>query len=199
MTSDIAELVRSAQGGDRAAFDELVRLTYTETYTLALRLTNNAEDAADVVQDTYLRAFRSIDRFRGEAQFTTWLYRITANCASTQLSKRNKHRHEELSEQTPFPTDIASGPEAKADAALDRRDVSAALSKLPANLRTVLVLRDIYDLSHDAIAKELGISEVTAKVRLHRARKKLRDQLMPESQESKKSKRGTWGERTHAG
>lgn len=190
MTSDIAVLVRSAQEGERAAFDELVRLTYTETYTLALRLTNNAEDAADVVQDTYLRAYRSIDRFRGEAQFTTWLYRITANCASTQLSKRARHRHEELDEQTPVPLDYAAGPEAKADAALDRRDVAAALSHLPANLRTVVVLRDIYDLSHDAIAKELGISEVTAKVRLHRARKKLRMQLLANGQEGSDARVG---------
>jgi RNA polymerase sigma-70 factor (ECF subfamily) len=178
MTSDIAELVQSAQQGDRTAFDELVRLTYTETYTLALRLTNNPEDAADVVQDTYLRAYRSIERFRGEAQFTTWLYRITANCASTQLSKRARHRHDELDEQTPLPVDFAALPEAKADAALDRRDVAAALVQLPTNLRTVLVLRDIYDLSHDAIAHELGITEVTAKVRLHRARKKLRERLL---------------------
>jgi RNA polymerase sigma-70 factor (ECF subfamily) len=185
MTSDIAELVRSAQAGDRTAFDELVRLTYTETYTLALRLTNNAEDAADVVQDTYLRAYRAIDRFRGEAQFTTWLYRITANCASTQLSKRARHRHDELDEQTPVPVALASDPEAKADAALDRRDVAAALAQLPTNLRTVLVLRDIYDLSHDAIAQELNISEVTAKVRLHRARKKLREQLLAADKEAR--------------
>lgn len=190
MTSDIAELVRSAQEGDRTAFDELVRLTYTETYTLALRLTNNAEDAADVVQETYLRAYRSIDRFRGEAQFTTWLYRITANCASTQLSKRARHRHDELDEHTPMPVDLANGPEAKADAALDRRDVAAALTQLPVNLRVVLVLRDIYDLSHDAIAQELGISEVTAKVRLHRARKKLREQLLASEQEDRDARVG---------
>jgi RNA polymerase sigma-70 factor (ECF subfamily) len=185
MTGDIAKLVESAQQGDRTAFDELVRLTYTETFTLALRLTNNAEDAADVVQDTYLRAYRSIDRFRGEAQFTTWLYRITANCASTQLSKRARHRHAELDEQTPLPIDLTASPEAKTDAALDRRDVAAALALLPANLRTVLVLRDIYDLSHDAIAQELNISEVTAKVRLHRARKKLKDQLLTADHEGR--------------
>ncbi len=179
MTSDVGELVTAAQSGDRAAFDELVRLTYAETYTLALRLVNNPEDASDVVQEAYMRAYKSINNFRGEAQFTTWLYRITANCASTQLVKRNRHRHDELADETPVPSDIAAGPEAKADAALDRRDVAAALALLPANLRVVVVLRDIYDLSHEAIAKELGITEVTAKVRLHRARKKLRDQLLP--------------------
>lgn len=183
MTSDIARLVETAQGGDRAAFDELVRLTYTETYTLALRLTNNTDDACDVVQDAYLRAYRSLDRFRGEAQFTTWLYRITANCASTQLSKRQRHRHEELDDGVSLAVDAATGPEARADAALDRRDLTAALGKLPPNLRSVIVLRDIYDLPHEAIAAELGISEVTAKVRLHRARKRLRDYLLPVSGE----------------
>jgi RNA polymerase sigma-70 factor, ECF subfamily len=178
MTGDIAELVVAAQSGSQPAFDELVRLTYQETYTLALRLTNNGDDASDVVQDAYLRAYRSIGNFRGDAQFSTWMYRITANCASTYLSKRTKHRHDELDDQTPLPADLSHGPEAKADAALDRRDLSAALERLPVNLRSVIVLRDIYDLPHEAIADELGISVVTAKVRLHRARKKLRDQLM---------------------
>ena len=185
MTGDIDQLVAKAKAGDRAAFDDLVRSTYTETYTLALRLTNNSEDAADVVQDTYLRAFRSLPNFRGDSQFTTWLYRITANCASTYMGKRSRHRHEDLDEQTPFPADITQGPEAKADAALDRRELSEALAKLPPNLRSVIVLRDIYDLPHEAIARELGISEVTAKVRLHRARKKLRDQLLPSTNEVK--------------
>ena len=106
---------------------------------MALRLTNNNDDAADVVQDAYLRAYRSIGNFRGDAQFTTWLYRITANCASTNLSKRARHRYDELDEETPLPTDISMGPEAKTDAALDRRDVAEALAKLPADLRTVIV------------------------------------------------------------
>ena len=77
----MAELVVAAQDGDRAAFDELVRLTYADTYTLAFRLTGDEEDAGDVVQESYLRAYRGLKRFRGDAQFSTWLYRITANCA----------------------------------------------------------------------------------------------------------------------
>ena len=78
------------------AFDALVRQTYLETYTLAYRLTGNEEDARDVVQETYLRAYRGLRRFRGDAQFSTWLYRITANCASTHLGRRARHRHDEL-------------------------------------------------------------------------------------------------------
>ena len=75
--------------------------TYAETYTLALRLMGNEEDARDVVQEAYLRAFRGLKRFRGDAQFSTWMYRITANCAATHLGRRNKHRHEELRDSDP--------------------------------------------------------------------------------------------------
>lgn len=178
MTGEIAELVTAAQSGDRSAFDELVRVTYRETYTLALRLTNNAEDAADVTQEAYLRAYRSLSRFRGDSQFNTWLYRITANCASTQLTKRSKHRHEELDVESSVVESRESSQQV--DAILESSELSVALAALPASLRSVVVLRDIYDLSHSAIADELGISEVTAKVRLHRARKKLRDAVVKE-------------------
>ena len=75
---DMVDLVLAAKDGDRASFDELVRLTYAETYTLAFRLTGDEEDARDVVQESYLRAYRGLKRFRGDAQFTTWLYRITS-------------------------------------------------------------------------------------------------------------------------
>lgn len=189
MTSDIGQLVVAAQAGDREAFDELVRLTYTETFTLAVRLTNNSDDAADVVQEAYLRAYRNLGGFRGEAQFTTWLYRITANCASTYLTKRTKHRHDELDEET-YRDNVSIAPHEHVDAALDFRVVADALADLPDSMRAVIVLRDIYDMSHEAIAKELGISEVTAKVRLHRARKRLRDQLMPRGEEERGARVG---------
>src|SRR6058998_382807 len=100
-----AELVAAARDGDRDAFDELVRATYADTYTLAYRLTGDEEDARDVVQESYLRAYRGLKRFRGDAQFTTWLYRITANCASTHLGRRARHRHDELVDDAPF-TDL---------------------------------------------------------------------------------------------
>lgn len=180
MPGELAELVTSAQDGDREAFDELVRRTHADTYTLAYRLTGNEEDARDVVQEAYLRAYRGLHRFRGDSQFTTWLYRITANCAATHLGKRNRHRHSDIDDETALVDDRPeSDPELQADAGMLRSRVSAALEELPPKLRAVVVLRDVYDLPHDAIAAELGITETAAKVRLHRARHKLRERLFP--------------------
>jgi RNA polymerase sigma-70 factor, ECF subfamily len=176
---DLAEQVRAAKAGDRSAFDELVRATYTDTYTLAFRLTGNEEDARDVVQEAYLRAYKSLKRFRGDAQFTTWLYRITANCAATYLGRRRKHRHEELAEEGYADEHADADPAALAEAGALHDRLTAAVQELPPRLRAVIVLRDVYDLPHEAIADELGISVTAAKVRLHRARKRLREQLFP--------------------
>jgi RNA polymerase sigma-70 factor (ECF subfamily) len=186
---EVAELVAAARAGDRAAFDELVRLTHRDVYRLALRLTANEEDARDVVQETYLRAYRGLRRFRGEARFSTWLYRITANCAATHTARAARHRHAELDEQTPIWDDRpAVDPERRAELLSLRSELDAALADLPPRLRAVIVLRDIYDLPHEAIAAELGISESAAKVRLHRARARLRERMFP-----------TGGARRHAG
>ncbi|MDA3038912.1 MAG: RNA polymerase sigma factor [Actinomycetota bacterium] len=178
MPDDIVELVAEARDGNDRAFEEIVRRTYADTYTLAYRLTGDAEDARDVVQETYLRAHRSIGRFRGDAQFKTWLHRITANCANTLLGRRGRHRHDELLEDSAI---IDSQPQNDPAIRLDlsdlRTQVVDALRALPPKLRAVVVLRDIYDLSHDAIAEELGITTSAAKVRLHRARKGLREVL----------------------
>jgi RNA polymerase sigma-70 factor (ECF subfamily) len=179
MPADVAELVAAARDGDRESFDELVKATYLETYTLAYRLTGDEEDARDVVQEAYLRAFRGLKRFRGDAQFSTWMYRITANCASTHLGKRKRNRHDELSDDIAVDEHLAVNPEARADAVALRDRLQDALRELPPRLRAVVILRDIYDLPHEAIAAELGISESAAKVRLHRARRKLREDVFP--------------------
>jgi RNA polymerase sigma-70 factor, ECF subfamily len=177
---DMTELVAAAKDGDRAAFDELVRVTHADTYTLAYRLTGDEDDARDVVQEAYLRAYRGLQRFRGDAQFSTWMYRITANCAATHLGRRSRHRHDELDEAAAVvDARPEHDPELRVDADDLRGRLRVALEALPPRLRAVVVLRDVYDLPHEAIAAELGISESAAKVRLHRARKKLRDHLFP--------------------
>ena len=169
-------MIGPARKGDRAAFDEIVRRTYDDTYKLAYRLTGDPDDAGDVAQEAYIRAYRHLRRFRGEARFTTWLYRITANCAATHMGRRKRHQHDELTDDSPIADARPDNdPELRADAAALRADVQAALRRLPERLRAVVVLRDVYDLSHRAIADELGISETAAKVRLHRARHRLRE------------------------
>jgi RNA polymerase sigma-70 factor (ECF subfamily) len=171
-------LVGAARQGDADALEALVRATYGSTYTLAYRLTGNEDDACDVVQDVYIRAWRGLRRFRGDAQFTTWLYRITANCSANQLARRARHRSEPISDDLQ-PIDVRpdGDPEVQLARSGEREEVAAALAKLPPKLRQVIVLRDIYDLAHGVIAKELGISEAAAKVRVHRARRQLRDIL----------------------
>lgn len=182
---DLDTLIEAARGGDRRAFDELVRRTYEETYTLAYRLTGNEEDARDVVQETYLRAWKGLKRFRGDARFSTWLYRITANASYTLMKKRRKHRHEPLLDELAdvAETGFAANPEAVTDAALLRDELTAAVEDLPPKLRAVVVLRDVYGLSHEEISEELGISVSAAKVRLHRARRRLHDAIFPEGKQ----------------
>src|SRR2546421_1771698 len=142
MAADLADLVAAAKGGDRAAFDELVRATDADAYTLAFRLTGNEEDARDVVQDAYLRAYRGLRRFRGDAAFTTWMHRITANCASSFLVKRTKARHEDIDDETGLTDDRAEiDPEAQAELDFERGRLHDALLDLPDDMRAVVVLR----------------------------------------------------------
>ena len=184
--SEEAQLVAAAKAGDSDAFAELVRATQADVYTLAYRLTGNEDDARDVAQEAFFRAFKSLKRFRGDSRFSTWMYRITANCASTHLTKRTKGRHDELSDDdTVLDERPESDPESMAEAGALRDKVTSALADLPPILRAVVVLRDVYDLPHDAIATELGITESAAKVRLHRARRKLRERLFPMPGEEK--------------
>jgi RNA polymerase sigma-70 factor (ECF subfamily) len=182
-TDPFDALVDAARRGDRGAFDELVRRTHRDTLRLALRLTADPEDARDVVQDAYLRAYKGIRRFRGDAQFSTWLYRITANCASSHAGRGARHRHDELDgEAAVVDARPESDPAVVAEAGALRRDLDAAIAELPDRLRAVVVLRDVYDLPHEAIAAELGISESAAKVRLHRARLRLRERLFADAE-----------------
>ncbi len=181
-------MITAAQEGCRVAFDGLVKATYDDTYSLALRLTGNPADAEDVAQDTYLRVFKHLRRFRGDAHLGTWLHRITVNCASNLTAKRGRvRRHEEyaadIGATTPT-SDPSCDPAERATADDLRTRLQAAVESLPHKLRDVVVLRDVAGLSHDAIARQLGISESAAKVRLHRARQRLRAQLFGDATDS---------------
>lgn len=158
-----------------------MRVTSADIYALAFRLSGDEQDARDIVQETYLRAYRSIRKFRGEASFSTWLYRITANCASTARGRRRRMRLVSIDAE-PRCADLPADPDpdALASATVERDRLVRALRALPLAQRTVIVLRDIYGLTHDEIATELGISGAATRVRLHRARRQLRAAVVPE-------------------
>ena len=138
---DLACLVELARHGDRAAFEHLVRATSTDCYALALRLVGNEHDARDVLQETYLRAFRKLGKFRGDAAFGTWLYRITVNCSATLVAKRRRTSHVELDDDLEIlETRSERDPETAAGTADDRERLVEALADLPDQMRMVVVL-----------------------------------------------------------
>lgn len=180
------DLVAAARDGDLEAFEEVVRRTYVDTYTLARRLTGNEEDAADVTQETYVRAWKGIRRFRGDAQVSTWLYRITANAASSHRERRGRSRTEPLDGvDEPIDNHPFHQPEPMAESAGELARLSEAVDRLAPKLRSAVVLKDVYDLPHETIADELGISVTAAKVRLHRGRRRLRELLDEREREAR--------------
>jgi RNA polymerase sigma-70 factor (ECF subfamily) len=165
-----------ARRGDQEAFAELVRIHQHEVYTLAARIVVDRDLAGDVAQDAFVRAWRAIPRFRGDARFSTWMHRITVNTAFTHRERRKRRRTEPL-EVANEPEAEGLTPERAGDVAGMRDELQRALASLPESLRAVVVLKDVYQWTHAEIGEQLGISVTAAKVRLHRGRKRLRDVL----------------------
>ena len=168
------ELIARAQKGDRAAFAALVRTHGDEVYTLARRLVGDPHLAADVAQETMIRAWRALPKFRGEAQLSTWLHRITVNTAWTHKRRAGRHAGAPIEEHTDLPAPIDSRhPEFAGEVLELRGRLREALDTLPESQRSVVVLKDIYGWSHAEIAEASDITVTAAKVRLHRARARL--------------------------
>ena len=178
---DDEELVRRAQEGDHSAFEALVRKHQDEVFTLSLRLVNKHDLAADVSQEAFIRAWRALPKFRGDAAFSTWLYRIVVNTAWTLRKRSRRHQAVPIDEGALNVMDTGVSPEQSGEGALLRSSLQRELAQLGAGQRAVVVMKDVYGYSHDEVAEALGISVTAAKVRLHRARKKLRDGLFTEA------------------
>ena len=173
------DLIDRCKGGDEVAWAELVELTYREVYTLCLRILRDPDDAAEATQDAYLKAWRGLKGFRGDSQFTTWLYRVASNAALSihRSRKRRRDRESDLMAENIGEVASTESTEGSASTRLELDRIDAALAGLPEHHRSAIVLRDIYGLSMEEIATQLKISETAAKVRVHRARKKLKDAL----------------------
>lgn len=174
------QLLERAQGGDERAFSELVRIHQHDVFTLAFRLLGNYELAADAAQETFIRAWRALPRFRGESTLSTWLHRITVNTSWTLGKRAQRHRTSTLGEDLLMDEDDGPTPESSAERAELGIRIGRAVADLPDPQRAVVVLKDIYGWSHAEVAKALDISVTAAKVRLHRARRRLRDVLWKE-------------------
>lgn len=182
-----SELTAALKAGDQEAFTELVERFSPTVYNLALRLMGFPQAAEDVLQETFLSAFRAIDRFEGRSQLGTWLYRIAYNAALMQLRKRELPTSSidapmvnEEGDETPRQlVDWGPRPDQLALAGELRALLHAAVATLSKTLQAVFVLRDIEGLSTAETADVLGLTETNVKVRLHRARLALREQLTP--------------------
>lgn len=170
--------------GDRAAFAELVEKTSDRIYGLVLRMLSNAQDAEDVLQETYLKAYKALPEFEKRSSLTTWLYRIAANEALMMIRKKKPLQQSmeldddnDESEATPEIVDWRFLPEKELASAETRRMLQEATGRLSAALRIVFLLRDVQGLSVKETADILGLNENVVKTRLVRARLKLRDDL----------------------
>jgi RNA polymerase sigma-70 factor, ECF subfamily len=179
-------VVERCKRGDEQAWRELVEATHKEVYTLCLRILGDPQDAAEAVQDTYLRVWRGLSRFRGEAQFTTWLYRVATNTAISSYRARKRKRTREMEARDEVLGQIAApgSTEAAAGARIDLQVLERALMGLPDLYRLPVLLRDVYGLGIQEIAEQLKISESATKVRVHRGRKRLRDAMFAEEEGS---------------
>lgn len=173
-------LLQRARKGEIAAFESLVSAYERRVYALALRSTGSQEDAADVTQEVFLRAYKSLDTFRGDSGFSTWLYRITINLC-VDLARKKKHTATEpLDEQVHDIPEIhpAHNPEQALESSELRRELDIALSMVSEEHRKIVILRDVAGMTYADIAAALSIEEGTVKSRLARARAALRKILI---------------------
>jgi RNA polymerase sigma-70 factor, ECF subfamily len=185
---DEAQMIAKILAGDSQLFHELIRPYERRVYVMALSFLHNEADAEDAAQEAFLKAYRNLSSFRGEAKFGTWLVSITLNEARSRIRSRDRIKMESLDEP---PDD--QGPNTPAllrdwkeipSEALERKEIrlllQRAITALPLIYREVFQLRDIEQLSVNEAAAALGISIAAVKVRLHRARMMLQKKLAPE-------------------
>ena len=179
------KIIKKAAAGSADAFEQLLLKYQTPIYNLCLRMTGKPEDAADMTQEAFLKAWRSLSSFQFESSFSTWLYRLTTNTCLDYLRSQKRRpqcsltvEDDEGEEQVLDVTDEAPTPEEALLSAEERSQLVHALSQLEASQRQIITLRVVNDLSYAEIAEILDVKEGTVKSRLARARDNLRKKLL---------------------
>lgn len=196
------QIIARIRNGDIDAFELLVNDQKKVVFNLAMRMVGNEEDAYDISQDAFLKAYTNLDGFRGDCKFSSWLYKLTTNLCLDFIRKRNRHKvvplaYEDEDGETEYPElpDESLSPELLTEQKLLRESVQKGLGQLPPMQREILVLREVGGLRYDEISRQLNIEEGTVKSRIFRARKKLCQILMQDGNirdrlPSEKSERG---------
>ena len=173
--------VKRLTDGDAAEFERLVKICEKRVYNLALRYTNNEADAADIMQDVFLRVYRSLPDFKEESSVTTWVYRITVNTAIDLTRKKTRRRENSLTgygEDDEAPErdiiDESFSPELHYEKTELREALGNAIAGLSEEHRKIIIMRDINGMSYSEIGEILSLGEGTVKSRLFRARDRLR-------------------------
>ncbi len=178
------EIIRRVRSGDTDAFGSLVDEYQKNVYNLALRMTGSPEDAQDMSQEAFIKAYNSLSSFRGDSKFSVWLYRIVSNVCLDFLRSRSKNQPMSLNvelddgeTELDIP-DLRSLPEDELERALTRQAVRDGLDALPTDQRQILLLREIEGFSYEEICRILDLEEGTVKSRIFRARKNLCARLL---------------------
>ena len=178
-------IVQQVLEGNTNAFEELVLEYEKKVYNVALRILGNSEDAADMTQEAFIKAFNSLSGFRGDSKFSVWLTRIVSNLCLDFLRSRTRRptvsppvEDDEGDDVQLDIADVSQSPELLLERSLTRESVRRGLKALPEDYREILLLREIQGLSYDEIAEALNIEVGTVKSRIFRGRKKLCDYLI---------------------
>ena len=175
--------IHAARDGDQNAFAELVRLYEKKIFALTLRMCKNPEDAAEAAQEAFLAAWQGLPNFRGDAAFSTWLYRLASNACVDLLRREGRHRDaagpsfndDDVNLEVP---DSAASPHDLTERAELRAQIEEGLAALSPEHREVLILREIHQLSYDEISRILNLDTGTVKSRISRGRRQLRNFLL---------------------
>ncbi len=196
------KLIRRVQAGDAEAFEKLMLAHEKAVFNLALRMTENREDAEDVSQEAFLKAYRSLSDFRGESKFSVWLYRIVSNVCLDFLRRKRRRPSASLTAEDDEGEEVQWDvpderytPERLLERKLTQEAVRKGLAALPENQRKILLLREIKGLSYEEIGEVLDLDPGTVKSRIFRARKRLcafleQDGNIPDSYTSNSAKGG---------
>ena len=188
------DTIRLAQQGNAAAFEQLYRRYSGRVFAVCLRIVNNDSEAEDLTQEVFLQLFRKIHTFRGEAKFSTWLYRLSSNFALMRLRKK---RHPEVSldsaleseQEGSGPAIELGAPDPQLTGAVDRMNLSKAIEQLPDGYREMFILHDVEGYEHHEIAAILGCSAGNSKSQLYKARLRLRKLLQDALRDRAREKR----------